>query len=116
MNATGYASRDRSSVMGGLFAPWPVHPDGGFDPSDPDGGRPEANAEASEWAGRMSLILGELSDVERSVFHLRFVEELSAAEIGASLGMSVGAAEKRVTRVRNKLRKMLGSPAEKGPP
>ncbi len=110
MNATGYASLDRSSVMGGLFAPWPDQSDGGFDPSDPVAGRPDAEAEQAEWAGRVVRALGELTADERAMLELKFGDDLNYAEIGETFGISEEAARKRLTRLLSHLRKKLDPP------
>jgi RNA polymerase sigma factor (sigma-70 family) len=110
MNATGYASLDQSSVMGGLFAPWPGHSDGAFDPSDPAAGQPDVNAEASEWLGRVARAMSELTVEERTLLTLRFGEGLDHAAVGQALGISDEAARKRVARLLSDLRKKLDPP------
>jgi RNA polymerase sigma-70 factor (ECF subfamily) len=52
------------------------------------------------------LLLLEQDDQE--VLALRYLEELSAAEVGAVLGITEGAAKKRVVRALERLRRIMG--------
>ena len=46
---------------------------------------------------------------------LRYFEDLSVPEIGEALGISAGAVEVRLTRARQKLKRMLGTSGPTGP-
>lgn len=62
-----------------------------------------AKKEAAEW---ISELLAQLSEQERSIFHLYFLEELSLADIAAIRHCSVGTVKGIIHRIRKKARKM----------
>lgn len=67
-------------------------------------------AEGSAWAEIEPLLnqsLAALKDAERQGVLLRFFQQMTFAEIGASLGLSEEAARKRVTRALDKMRRFL---------
>ncbi len=110
MNATGYASRDRSSVMGKRFVPLPGDTDGGYDPSDPDAARPDEEAAEAELAGRVVLALSQLPVDDRTLLELKFDEQLSQDELAVALGVSDRTVRRQFSTLINKLRKKLDVP------
>jgi len=53
--------------------------------------------------------LGELSDKQRSVFVMRFVEEMDLAEIAAATGMSLPTVKTHLYRAVGAVRARLGA-------
>lgn len=62
-----------------------------------------------EQAARVDAAIGRLRAADREVLALRYGAELSAAEIGAVLGISDGAARVRLHRALGRLRDEFGS-------
>lgn len=58
-------------------------------------------------APHLDAVLGELSDVERDAILLRYFEKKSASEIGARIGITAEAAQKRVSRAVERLREVF---------
>lgn len=56
-----------------------------------------------------SKLLARLSEVDRALMHMFYVEEMTAAEIGDALGWSISKVKIRSWRARNSLRKILGA-------
>ncbi len=61
----------------------------------------------SEYENRIALALGKLSDEQRIVFILKTSEELSYQEISEQLNISLGTVMSRLSRAREKLKKLL---------
>ncbi len=70
-------------------------------------GDPEQDAERRELAALLERSLLELSAKDRSIVLLAELEDFSAAEIGAELGMSEGAVRTRLSRLRARLAEAL---------
>lgn len=70
---------------------------------------PEAQVLAREQADRLFRIVQTLSMRERSVFLLRYVEELQLSEIGHATGLKVGAVKVYLARALTKVREALGT-------
>jgi RNA polymerase sigma factor (sigma-70 family) len=68
---------------------------------------PEAQMLAREQAARIWEIVDDLSMRERSVFLLRYVEELQLSEVGQSTGLKVGAVKVYLARAVAKVRAAL---------
>jgi len=68
---------------------------------------PVQNAEAHELAARLRDALGQLPPREAEVFALRFVEDMSYREIGATLGLKVNAVGVLLHQAREQLRAVL---------
>jgi RNA polymerase sigma-70 factor (ECF subfamily) len=68
---------------------------------------PEARASTKELASALSEALDALSDEQREVLLLRDIEDLSAPEAAAVLGVSVDALKSRLHRARQALRSAL---------
>ena len=66
----------------------------------------EESAQASEEVCRA---VGQLPAKYREPVVLRYFEDLSIGEIGQTLGLSVNAVEVRLTRARQRLKRMLGT-------
>ena len=64
---------------------------------------------------RVALALEELSDLERSAFVLRHLQDMSLAEVSASLDVTVSATKQALFRGVRKLRKSL-APLERSSP
>ena len=65
---------------------------------------------ADEWAEaspHLEDAIGRLSPVDRDAVVLRFIEERSLRSVGAALGVSEDAAQKRISRALDKLRRQL---------
>jgi RNA polymerase sigma-70 factor (ECF subfamily) len=72
-------------------------------------------SEAARRSERRELVLAalrRLADDDREALALRYLEELSAAEVAAVLGVTEAAAKKRVLRALERLRAILGPDAE----
>lgn len=52
-------------------------------------------------------ISSALSDLDADLFSMRYIEDLQIDEIAARLNMSISAVTTRLSRIRNKLRKIL---------
>jgi RNA polymerase sigma-70 factor (ECF subfamily) len=64
---------------------------------------------------RVRAALEALAEADREVLVLRYLEQMSAQEVGAVLGVSEAAAKKRALRALQKLRALLeGGPGEGG--
>ncbi|HTW94510.1 MAG TPA: sigma-70 family RNA polymerase sigma factor, partial [Tepidisphaeraceae bacterium] len=63
------------------------------------------NADLSAY---LDAALARLSSRDRDAIVLRYIQQKSLDEVGAAVGISQGAAQKRVTRGLDKLRKILG--------
>ncbi len=59
-------------------------------------------------AGEMDAALGRLGESDRAALTLRYLEEKSVAEVGLHLGISEEAAQKRISRAMERLRKRMG--------
>jgi RNA polymerase sigma-70 factor, ECF subfamily len=68
---------------------------------------PEAHLLAHEQAARVWTAVEALSTRERSVFLLRYVEELQLKDIGDCTGLKVGAVKVYLARARTKIRTTL---------
>lgn len=68
---------------------------------------PTAGLEAAELGAQVRTALDQLSEAQRVVVHLHRFEDLSFAEIGATLGISEGAAKLRAFRAYEQLRLLL---------
>jgi RNA polymerase sigma-70 factor (ECF subfamily) len=79
----------------------------------PDPGPSEA-ARRVEQRSRVRAALAGLPGPDREVLTLRYLEELSAAEVGIVLGVTEAAAKKRVLRAVERLRAALDPRAEGG--
>jgi RNA polymerase sigma-70 factor (ECF subfamily) len=69
--------------------------------------RPEEKAARAEFEDRFEQALESLPDDQRSVFVLRFYEEMSYAEIARALGLPSGTVMSRLNRARRTLRTLL---------
>jgi len=72
------------------------------------GGTPEDIVLGREVREEIWAIFRRLSTRQREVFALRHVEELSTAEVAASLGISEGSAKRHLYRAVRELRAALG--------
>lgn len=68
---------------------------------------PESNARSREAAGRISLAIGSLPDMQRAVAQLYLVEEFSHAEIAEMTGVSEGTVRSHLFHARAKLKESL---------
>jgi RNA polymerase sigma-70 factor (ECF subfamily) len=68
---------------------------------------PSAALQREELRGQVRAALAALPEPEREVLVLRYLEQLSAAEVGAVLGVSEAAAKKRALRALQRLRALL---------
>ncbi|HEY2468245.1 MAG TPA: sigma-70 family RNA polymerase sigma factor [Terracidiphilus sp.] len=68
---------------------------------------PEAQVIAREQAAKIWKMVEKLSMRERSVFLMRYVEELELREIGHCTGLKVGAVKVYLARAQTKIRKAL---------
>jgi RNA polymerase sigma-70 factor (ECF subfamily) len=69
---------------------------------------PSAALRRDELVGRVRVALAALPERDREVLVLRYLEQLSAQEVGAVLGVNEGAAKKRALRALQRLRALLG--------
>jgi RNA polymerase sigma-70 factor (ECF subfamily) len=69
---------------------------------------PSAALRREEMVDRVRAALAALPEREREVLVLRYLEQLSAREVGAVLGVNEAAAKKRALRALQKLRSLLG--------
>jgi RNA polymerase sigma-70 factor, ECF subfamily len=80
----------------------------------PSGKRtPETEFVAREQVARIWKVIPRLSMRERSVFLLRYVEELELSEIGQCTGLKVGAVKVYLARAIAKIREALGEANQK---
>lgn len=70
-------------------------------------GDPEQEAARRELAQTLDQLLLSLSPEDRSLLLLSELEDFSAAEIGAQLGISAGAVRTRLSRLRDRLEPQL---------
>src|SRR5262249_44966343 len=75
---------------------------------------PRQGARPEELRGRVRAALETLAAADREVLVLRYLEQLSAAEVGAVLGVSEAAAKKRALRALQKLRALLEGGTSEG--
>jgi RNA polymerase sigma-70 factor (ECF subfamily) len=69
---------------------------------------PSEAARREERARGVRGALLRLADADREALALRYLEEMTAAEVAAVLGVSEAAAKKRVLRALDRLREVLG--------
>jgi RNA polymerase sigma factor (sigma-70 family) len=69
----------------------------------------ESSAAASDLEIRVHQAVGNLSDLDREIFRLIHWEELSHEEVGAAIGLTAKAVERRVARARAKVRDHLSA-------
>jgi RNA polymerase sigma-70 factor (ECF subfamily) len=72
------------------------------------GQSPSAAAQREELRLRMRAVLDGLLGPDREVLMLRYLEQMSAAEVAAVLGIGEAAAKKRFLRALHRLRQSLG--------
>jgi RNA polymerase sigma-70 factor, ECF subfamily len=72
----------------------------------------DAALEATEEQGRAIEALRELDSATRQVFILRFIEQMSIAEIAATVDEPIGSVKSRLHRGRRKLLAVLKSTSE----
>jgi RNA polymerase sigma factor (sigma-70 family) len=72
-----------------------------------DGESPEAGAAQKELAHLLDFALLELSAQDRLILLLAEVEDFTAPEIAAEVGLSPGAVRTRLTRLRERVRAVL---------
>jgi RNA polymerase sigma-70 factor (ECF subfamily) len=75
---------------------------------------PSAALRRQELVDRVRIALGALAERDREVLVLRYLEQLSAREVGAVLGVPEGAAKKRALRALQRLRALLGEENSEG--
>ena len=79
------------------------------------GSSPSHHLVREELRGRVQAALARLSEVDREVLVMRYLEQLSNAEIGAAVGLSEGAVKMRHLRALERLRGLLaGERKEEG--
>src|SRR5262245_6476294 len=71
-------------------------------------GSPSARLREKELRDRLRTALDELGERDREVIVLRYLEDLSVAEIAAVLGLTEGAVKMRQLRALERLRALLG--------
>jgi RNA polymerase sigma-70 factor (ECF subfamily) len=77
---------------------------------------PSARLQRSELRARLEGALARLGEADREILVLRHLEQLSAAEIAAVLGIREGAVYTRHLRALERLRRLLGDdPGEEQP-
>jgi RNA polymerase sigma-70 factor (ECF subfamily) len=72
------------------------------------GSSPSERMVRDEERGRVQAALARLSEVDREVLVMRYLEGLPNAEIGAALGLGEGAVKMRHLRALERLRALLG--------
>jgi RNA polymerase sigma-70 factor (ECF subfamily) len=75
---------------------------------------PSEGMQQEELRGRVQAAFEQLAEADREVLVLRYLEQLSAREVGAILGVSEAAAKKRALRALQKLRQLLKDLEEEG--
>jgi RNA polymerase sigma-70 factor, ECF subfamily len=78
------------------------------------GGGPSALLRRQELTDQVRAALGALPEQDREVLVLRYLEELSACEVGEVLGTSEAAAKMRALRALRRLRGLMGGGSEGG--
>ena len=73
-----------------------------------DGGSAEQHLLAREQVGQVWKVVARLSERQRTVFLLRYVEERELSEIAASTGLSEGTVKAHLSRALLKVRTELG--------
>jgi RNA polymerase sigma-70 factor, ECF subfamily len=71
--------------------------------------RPESVVEAAEERDRLIAAIRSLDGPTRDVFLLRFIEQMSVAEVAAAVGEPVGTVKSRLHRGRRRLEEILQS-------
>ncbi len=71
------------------------------------GDNPSAGLHRQEQRDRVRAALEAMPEQDREVLVLRYLEELSARDVGAVLGVTEGAAKKRALRALTRLRQLL---------
>jgi RNA polymerase sigma-70 factor, ECF subfamily len=71
------------------------------------GDSPSAGLQREELRCRVRAALAMLAEQDREVLVLRYLEQMSAREVGAVLGVSEGAVKKRALRALQRLRGLL---------
>jgi RNA polymerase sigma-70 factor (ECF subfamily) len=74
---------------------------------------PDASAELREELGRVLKALDELDGETREVFVLRFIEQMSLAEVAEVVGEPLGTVKSRVHRGRQRLEVLLKTAKER---
>jgi len=85
-----------------------IHMESLHDFEDETSGNFEDNYIAKSDILRLSELLNQLTQEEKTLVQLKYVQEMGYAEIGALLGISEETAKKRGQRVIHKLRKLYG--------
>jgi RNA polymerase sigma-70 factor (ECF subfamily) len=94
-----------------------------FDDGGPDRGRkeltqavegPEQQLERAELEAGFESAVKALPTEQRTVFVLRFYEDMSYDEIARELGLPLGTVMSRLNRARRRLRELLEAPEAKG--
>jgi RNA polymerase sigma-70 factor (ECF subfamily) len=80
------------------------------------GSSPSVQLQRRELRERVQRILSQLSERDREVLILRHLEQLSARDIAAVLGISEGAVHTRHLRALERMRKALGDEFPEGLP
>jgi RNA polymerase sigma-70 factor, ECF subfamily len=75
------------------------------------GPSPSDQAVVAELRGRVRAALAQLSERDREVLVLRYLEQLSTAEIAAVLGVTTGSVKVRHLRALERIRSLLGADA-----
>jgi RNA polymerase sigma-70 factor (ECF subfamily) len=78
------------------------------------GESPSVGLQRQEDRGRVRTALAALPEPDREVLVLRYLEQLSAREVGAVLGVNEAAAKKRALRALQRLRGLLKEPPTGG--
>src|SRR5581483_9265612 len=76
------------------------------------GSSPSARMQRSELRARLEAALARLGEADREILVLRHLEQLSAAEIAAVLGIREGSVYTRHLRALERLRRLLGADTE----
>jgi RNA polymerase sigma-70 factor (ECF subfamily) len=101
----------RRSVMREEEAPWGLPDASAAELAErllARGEAPSAGPQREELRGRVRAALAALAAPDREVLALRYLEQLSAREVGAVLGVNEAAAKKRALRALQRLRGALG--------
>lgn len=69
---------------------------------------PESRMLASERAGQITATLSSLSDKQRTVFLMRFIEEMDLAEIAQATGMQINTVKTHLHRAVKAIRARVG--------